>query len=93
MNRSWLPLVSFLLLVACRGEQGLVDDCVGNDACPACDADADCEIGSNTCEENAFCTSVRRDPALAVTQIGCNVEYDRPPAAACGCVDHVCRSR
>jgi hypothetical protein len=89
------PLVAALLaLVACRGEQELHDDCpTAGTACPACATDADCIIVSNTCNEGAACTHRHRDPQLSVTQIGCSVEYDRPPAERCGCVDRMCRVR
>ncbi len=83
-----------LVLLACRGEQELRDDCPSaGAACPACREDADCVIVSNTCHEVATCTSKTRNPPFAVDQIGCNWEYDRPPAERCGCVAGVCRSK
>jgi hypothetical protein len=89
-----LVAITAVTFAACRGEQELRDDCpsAGN-ACPACTADADCTIVSNTCLEAATCTSRKREPALAVVQIGCNWEYDAPPAERCGCVAGVCRAR
>lgn len=83
-----------LVTAACRGEQQLRDDCpTAGQACPACTADADCVIVSNPCLETASCTSRRREPPLSVAQLGCNGEYDLPPAERCGCVAGVCRSR
>jgi hypothetical protein len=88
-------LGSFLvLLAACRGEQDLRSDCVADGgACPACTTDSDCIIVSNACYATANCTHRRREPPLAVTQIGCNQEYDVPPPERCGCVSSVCRAR
>jgi hypothetical protein len=87
-------VVGALFVLSCKGEQELRDDCPSaGGACPACATDADCFILSNPCHESAVCTHRRREPALAVNQIGCNSEYDLPPADKCGCVDAVCRSR
>lgn len=82
-------------ILACgKGEQELRDDCpTAGTACPACTSDSDCTIVSNPCHETATCTHARREPVLTVNQIGCNSEYDRPPAERCGCVSSVCRTR
>lgn len=93
--RSLFVLTSIAIMVAaCRGEQDLRSDCVENgSACPACTSDGDCVIASNACYATANCTHRRREPPLAVTQIGCNQEYDVPPPERCGCVKSVCRAR
>ena len=84
----------FGALASCKGEQTLRDDCpTAGTACPACTGDDECMIVSNECNESASCTHRKREPQLSVNQIGCNAEYDRPPASKCGCVANVCRSR
>lgn len=88
------PLGALVVLGACRGEQELRDDCpTAGAACPACTKDEDCAIVSNPCHASATCTSRARTPTLAVNQIGCNLEYDVPPAEHCGCIAGVCRAR
>lgn len=83
------------LMFGCRSTQSLRDDCISEASvvCPACDRDEDCMIVSNRCLASAACTHVRRDPPLSVVAVGCNIEYDRPPASSCGCVEGVCRGR
>lgn len=86
--------IASVLLVACRGEQELHDDCpTAGSACPACTRDEECGIVSNACHAHATCTSRARKPTLAVDQLGCSLEYDVPPAERCGCVAGVCRAR
>lgn len=91
---AWVGFALAGLLAACHGEQRLTDDCpTAGTACPACTSDSDCIIASNACHEYATCTHLRREPPMSVNQIGCNDEYDKPPAERCGCVERVCRSR
>jgi hypothetical protein len=87
-----VPLLA--VFVSCHGEQTLHSDCVDNaGVCPPCTSDEQCGIISNACTPHAYCTHRDREPPLAVTQIGCNIGYDEPPPARCGCVAGVCRAR
>jgi hypothetical protein len=89
-----LVVVGLVAAAGCRGEQELRDDCpTAGGACPTCREDTECVIVSNECHAHAACTHRDRDPPLAVNMIGCNYEYDRPPAERCGCVDGTCRAR
>jgi len=93
-NVCGIVVAAAMILLACKGEQELRDDCPSSGtACPPCATDADCIIASNTCHESAVCTHRRREPPIGVNQIGCNSEYDKPPPERCGCVASVCRSR
>jgi hypothetical protein len=94
MRAVWPYALLSALIVACLGEQELRDDCAtGGASCPSCQSDAECVIVSNPCHATAVCTHARRDPPIAVNQIGCNREYDVPEPSRCGCVAGVCRAR
>lgn len=88
-----------LLLVSACGlrTQRLDSPCVAGPqasdpmACPACSADADYVIASNSCLATASCVPARG--SWAVVAIGCDPLAEYAPAATpCRCVSAVCRT-
>lgn len=87
--RAWLGW-SLVLAVGCRGEVELVSSDCGGEACPVCEADADCVIAHNPCQPTATCGHV--DEGITVTLEACSaaLQYVTPPASACTCAAERC---